>query len=116
VIYITHDLSTVRYFSERIFVMYAGRVIEKGPVNALLREPAHPYTQALLDATSDPDGRNALELKELPPGEPPSLVKPPNGCRFHPRCPHVIPGTCDVKTPPDFEPHPGHLAACWLFE
>jgi peptide/nickel transport system ATP-binding protein len=116
VIYITHDLSTVRYFSERIFVMYAGRVIEKGPVNTLLRNPSHPYTQALLNATSDPDGRNALELKELPPGEPPSLVKPPPGCRFNPRCPHVIKGTCDVKAPPEFELSAGHVAACWLYE
>jgi peptide/nickel transport system ATP-binding protein len=116
VIYITHDLSTVRYFSERIFVMYAGRVIEKSPVDLLLHNALHPYTQALLAATSDPDGRNALELKELPPGEPPSLVKPPPGCRFHPRCPHVMPGLCDVDVPPDFEPQKGHLAACWLYK
>lgn len=116
VIYITHDLSTVRYFSERIFVMYAGRVIEKASVTNLLHNASHPYTQALLAATSDPDGRNALELKELPPGEPPSLVKPPPGCRFHPRCPRVIAGLCDVKAPPDFEPEPGHLTACWLYE
>jgi peptide/nickel transport system ATP-binding protein len=116
VIYITHDLSTVRYFSERIFVMYAGRVIEKSPVDKLLHNASHPYTQALLNATSDPDGRNALELKELPPGEPPSLVKPPPGCRFHPRCPHFMQGKCDVHVPPDFELEPGHLAACWLYE
>jgi peptide/nickel transport system ATP-binding protein len=115
VIYITHDLSTVRYFSERIFVMYAGRVIEKSPVDDLLHHASHPYTQALLAATSDPDGRNALELKELPPGEPPSLVKPPPGCRFHPRCPHFMAGLCEVEVPPDFEPQPGHFAACWLY-
>ena len=115
VIYITHDLSTVRYFSERIFVMYAGRVIEKAKVDSLLSNPLHPYTQALLDATSDPDGRNATTFKEIPPGEPPSLVKPPPGCRFHPRCPKFMPGTCDVKVPPDFEPEPEHLSACWLY-
>ena len=116
VIYITHDLSTVRYFSERIFVMYAARVVEKAPVNDLLRNPLHPYTHALLAATSDPDYRNALTFKEVPPGEPPSLIDPPPGCRFHPRCPHFMEGLCDVKEPPEFEPEPKHLAACWLLQ
>jgi peptide/nickel transport system ATP-binding protein len=114
VIYITHDLSTVRYFSERIFVMYAARIVEKAPVSDLLRNPLHPYTHALLAATSDPDYRNALTFKEVPPGEPPSLIDPPPGCRFHPRCPHFMEGLCDVKEPPEFEPEPNHLAACWL--
>ncbi len=114
VIYITHDLSTVRYFSERIFVMYAARVVEKAPVDDLLRNPLHPYTHALLAATSDPDYRNALTFKEVPPGEPPSLIDPPPGCRFHPRCPHFMEGLCDVNEPPEFEPEPNHLAACWL--
>jgi peptide/nickel transport system ATP-binding protein len=114
VIYITHDLSTVRYFSERIFVMYAARIVEKAPVDDLLRNPLHPYTHALLAATSDPDYRNALTFKEVPPGEPPSLIDPPPGCRFHPRCPHFMEGLCDVKEPPEFEPEPKHLAACWL--
>jgi peptide/nickel transport system ATP-binding protein len=116
VIYITHDLSTVRYFSERIFVMYAGRVVEKGMVDDLLRNPLHPYTHALLAATSDPDARNALTYREIPPGEPPSLVNPPSGCRFHPRCAHAIEGLCEVKDPPDFEPEPMHETACWLYQ
>jgi peptide/nickel transport system ATP-binding protein len=116
VIYITHDLSTVRYFSERIFVMYAGRIIEKAKVDRLLGNPLHPYTRALLEATSDPDGRNAHTFKEIPPGEPPSLVKPPPGCRFHPRCPQFIQGTCEVKVPLEFEPEPQHLTHCWLYE
>ena len=55
-------------------------------------------------------------FKEVPPGEPPSLVNPPTGCRFHPRCPHFMPGLCDVKFPPDFEPEPEHFVACWLYE
>jgi peptide/nickel transport system ATP-binding protein len=116
VIYITHDLSTVRYFSERIFVMYAARLVEKAPVNDLLRNPLHPYTHALLEATSDPDYENALTFKEVPPGEPPSLINPPPGCRFHPRCPRFIEGLCEVKDPPEFEPEPGHFTACWLYE
>jgi peptide/nickel transport system ATP-binding protein len=114
VIYITHDLSTVRYFSERIFVMYAGQIIEKSPVDDLLINPGHPYTQALLAATSDPDARNAQTFKEVPPGEPPSLVTPPKGCRFHPRCPFMMKGLCDVEVPPEFKIGPNHTAQCWL--
>ncbi|MBX3000946.1 MAG: ABC transporter ATP-binding protein [Caldilineaceae bacterium] len=115
VIYITHDLSTVRYFSERIMVMYAGQVVEQGKVDDLLRSPKHPYTQALIEATSDPDAANAAVFRDVPPGEPPSLVNPPAGCRFHPRCPHFMADLCDAEVPPDFEVQPGHLAACWLY-
>jgi len=116
VIYITHDLSTVSYFSERIFVMYAGNLVEKASVDRLLQNPLHPYAVALLEATSDPDARNAEHFKEVPPGEPPSLVKPPPGCRFHPRCAKAIKGLCEVKEPPDFAPEADHLVACWLYQ
>jgi peptide/nickel transport system ATP-binding protein len=116
VIYITHDLSTVKYFSKRIFVMYAGNLIEKADTRRLLDNPLHPYTHALLAATSDPDANNADTFKEVPPGEPPSLVNPPTGCRFHPRCPHFMAGLCDVEFPPDFEPEPEHFVACWLYD
>ncbi len=116
VIYITHDLSTVKYFSQRIFVMYAGNLIEKADTRHLLENSLHPYTHALLAATSDPDAHNAETFKEVPPGEPPSLVNPPAGCRFHPRCPHCITGLCDAKSPPEFEPEPGHFVACWLYQ
>ena len=116
VIYITHDLSTVSYFSERIFVMYAGNLVEKATVRQVLDHPQHPYTMALLTGTSEPDAHNAETFKEIPPGEPPSLVHPPAGCRFHPRCSKMIPGVCDVKVPPDFEPEPGHLVQCWLYQ
>ena len=116
VIYITHDLSTVKYFSVRIFVMYAGNLIEKAETRRLLENPLHPYTMALLAATSDPDARNADSFKEVPPGEPPSLVNPPKGCRFHPRCARAIAGLCNEKEPPDFEPEPQHFVACWLYD
>lgn len=115
VIYITHDLSTVRYFSERVFVMYAGNVVEKAPVNSIVHHPKHPYTEALMDATSDPDADNALKYRELPAGEPPSLVKPPPGCRFHPRCPKIIENLCEVEEPQDM-PADDHLVACWLYK
>lgn len=115
VIYITHDLSTVRYFSERIFVMYAGQIVEKAPVDLLLNNASHPYTLSLLAATSDPDANNALTYKEVPAGEPPSLVTPPRGCRFHPRCPKFMAGLCDVEEPPEFELAKDHLVKCWLY-
>lgn len=116
VIYITHDLSTVRYFSRRIFVMYAGQLVEKARVKDLLDNSGHPYTHALLAATSDPDGNNATHIKEVPPGEPPNLIVPPPGCRFHPRCSQFMPGLCDVEVPPEFEPRLEHKVACWLFK
>ncbi len=116
VIYITHDLSTVRYFSERVFVMYAGKIIEKARINDLLRKPFHPYADALLAATSEPDAKNALTYKEVPPGEPPSLVNPPTGCRFHPRCPKIIQGLCEVQDPPEFTPEANHTVLCWLYK
>lgn len=115
ILYITHDLSTVRYFSERIFVMYAGNLIEKAEVDLLLQSPSHPYTQALLNAISDPDPANAYEMKELPVGEPPSLIAPPPGCRFHPRCPEFMKGKCDVEEPPETQLAPGHTTHCWLY-
>ncbi len=116
VIYITHDLSTVSYFAERIFVMYAGQIIEKASVDRLLNHAFHPYTQALLNGTSVPDAANSETYKEVPPGEPPSLVNPPVGCRFNPRCSKMIQGLCNIEEPGEFEPKPGHLVKCWLFK
>jgi peptide/nickel transport system ATP-binding protein len=112
--FITHDLSTVRYFAERIFVMYAGRIVEQAPVDALLDAPRHPYTRALLAAIPDPDPENATHYKEIPAGEPPSLLTPPPGCRFHPRCPVAIAGRCERDVPPEVDAGGGHRVACWL--
>ncbi len=116
VIYITHDLSTVRYFSERIFVMYAGRLVEKAKVNDIIYNHKHPYTDALLLATSEPDAENAKVYKEIPDGEPPSLVHPPKGCRYHERCPKMIDGLCNQENPPEFEVEPEHFVSCWLYK
>jgi peptide/nickel transport system ATP-binding protein len=116
VIYITHDLSTVRYFSERVFIMYAGQMVEQADVNEIIHEPLHPYTQALLAAIPDPDPANAHRMRNVPPGEPPSLVRPPSGCRFHPRCVRIIKGLCDAEDPLEFEPHTGHIVKCWLYK
>ena len=116
VIYVTHDLSSVRYFSERVFIMYAARLIEKTDVKEVVQNPLHPYTQALLTAIPDPDADNADKFREVPSGEPPNLINPPQGCRFHPRCPRIIKGLCDADEPPEFEPTPGHFVECWLYK
>ena len=115
VIYITHDLSTVRYFSERVFIMYAAWFVEKADVREIIHNTLHPYSRALLAAIPDPDPENARRYRNVPPGEPPSLVSPPSGCRFHPRCPQRIEGLCEKQVPPDFQPEPGHYTRCWLY-
>jgi peptide/nickel transport system ATP-binding protein len=116
IIYITHDLSTVRYFSERIFTMYGAKIIEKSSTDKLLENPLHPYTQALFKATSDPDAENLKSFKEVPTGEPPSLMNPPKGCRFHPRCSKMIKGKCDQFEPPEIKVNGEQMVACWLYE
>ena len=115
VIYITHDLSTVRHFSEHIAVMYGAKFAEKAKVKDILDNPLHPYTRALLSAVPKLDPANVTTFKEVPPGEPPSLLKPPSGCRFHPRCYAIIKGLCDVESPLEFEAKKGHSVACWLY-
>ncbi|MFW6257035.1 MAG: ABC transporter ATP-binding protein [Bacillota bacterium] len=116
IMYITHDLSTVRYFSQRIMVMYGGKIVERSPVVDLLENPGHPYTVALLRAISEPDAENVHQYKDVPSGEPPSLLNPPEGCRFHPRCKYMIPDLCDKEIPPDFDHScEGHSVACWLY-
>jgi peptide/nickel transport system ATP-binding protein len=116
IIYITHDLSTVRYFSERIMVMYGAKLVEKTGTATLLQKSLHPYTKALLEATSDPDAQNLTSYKQVPQGEPPSLLNPPEGCRFYSRCEARIEGLCDCKEPPEVEAEEGHLVTCWLYD
>ncbi|MCS7119900.1 MAG: ABC transporter ATP-binding protein [Nitrososphaerota archaeon] len=116
IVYITHDLSTTRYFSEWIYVMYAGKIIEKSLTGELLKSPLHPYTRALLQALPDPDAENRFTYREIPLGEPPSLINPPAGCRFNPRCTFAIKGLCDMKEPPEIMVEKDHLVSCWLYE
>ncbi len=115
-IYITHDLATARHFSNRIGIMYAGKLVEIAPSKDLLDEPLHPYTQALMEAIPDPDPANRFQERPTVPGEPPSLVNPPVGCNFHPRCPIAKSGLCDVEEPELRELRPNHYAACHLAE
>jgi peptide/nickel transport system ATP-binding protein len=110
-LYITHDIASARYLADTIMVMYAGQRVEYGPAATVTDEPAHPYTSLLLNAAPDPDraGRPVLAAR----GAPPSLVSPPAGCRFHPRCPHAM-AVCADRVPPETEVSAGHASACWL--
>ncbi|HEV2343118.1 MAG TPA: ABC transporter ATP-binding protein [Actinocrinis sp.] len=113
ILYVTHDIASARYLADTIAVMYAGRVVEAGPAVQLTDHPQHPYTQLLLSAAPDPDRAEAPSLAGA--GSPPSLVNPPSGCRFHPRCPFAMP-RCAEQLPPAFEVGPGQTSACWLHE
>lgn len=112
-IYITHNLANIKYFSERLFIMYAGKIVESGEIRDVIKNPLHPYTQALLNAIPDPDPENRKKIRDIPPGEPPNLINPPVGCRFHPRCPYFKDICC--TEPPFIEREKGYTL-CWLYQ
>ncbi|HZU58918.1 MAG TPA: ABC transporter ATP-binding protein [Actinocrinis sp.] len=156
ILYITHDIASARYFADETQVMYAGRIVEGGDSESVTQQPAHPYTRLLINSAPDPDriashangsalngsaqNGSALNGSASPADEPSvdegtgevaSLIHPPSGCRFHPRCPHAM-DVCTVQVPPRFtvggpasqsaEPagsadsaNPTHWAACWLY-
>ncbi len=114
VLYITHDIATAKYFSDRIAVMYAGKIVEHGETQLVLKNPLHPYTMALMDAVPDPDPQNRFKFRKVVPGEPPSPISPPPGCRFHPRCPHVA-ETCKTNEP-ELRNISGREVACHFAE
>jgi peptide/nickel transport system ATP-binding protein len=111
ILYITHDIASARYLADSVMVMYAGQVVETGPAAEVTDEPAHPYTSLLLSAAPDPDRAEPPVIAAR--GAPPSLVTPPSGCRFHPRCPHAM-AVCAERVPPAFEVATGRHSACWL--
>jgi len=110
-LYITHDLATARYFGQRIGILYLGKLVETGPINDVLLQPKHPYTQALIDAISEPDPSNLLKEKKIRINEP-SDVDAYQGCRFRPRCPYAI-EKCEDE--PNLEEiKKDHLSACYV--
>jgi oligopeptide/dipeptide ABC transporter ATP-binding protein len=110
-LFISHDLGVVRHLSDRVVVMYLGRVVEIAPTEALFAQPSHPYTQALLAEVPRLDRRRRTYVPIK--GEIPSPLAPPPGCHFHPRCPHAMP-RCAAEAPALREIAPGRLAACHL--
>jgi peptide/nickel transport system ATP-binding protein len=105
---ITHSLGIVAEACDRVAVMYAGRIVEEGPVQRIFAQPSHPYTRALLESTIT---MSTTSLHTIP-GAPPDLVNPPSGCRFNPRCPQAM-HVCTEQTPPPLRTPVG-TAACWL--
>jgi len=111
-LFVAHDLSVVRHVSDRIAVMYLGKLMEVSPAEELYRKPVHPYTQALLAAIPVPDPRERRARERiLVRGEPPNPIDPPTGCVFHPRCPRAT-DVCREVEPPLARYAGGHLAAC----
>ena len=133
-LFITHDIASARYFAEETLVMYAGQMVEGGPTEEVIQHPRHPYSQLLLSSAPDPDTMghrksaevarnkgtgtqaqsNVGEATPFGRGEPPSLINPPDGCRFHPRCPHAMP-VCSQYRPKRTDLGNGHWTHCFLY-
>ncbi len=116
-LYITHDIASARYFADDTLVMYAGQMVEGGPSEEVTQTPKHPYTRLLLSAAPDPERIKAGSsgMKEVGArGEIPSLINPPTGCRFHPRCPHAM-DVCRQRFPKRTDLGGGHWTHCFLY-
>jgi peptide/nickel transport system ATP-binding protein len=111
-LFITHDIASARYFAEETLVMYAGQTVEGGPSDEVIQRPKHPYTQLLISAAPDPNRAQAAPFQAR--GDIPSLITPPSGCRFHPRCPHAMP-VCRERFPGRTTFDNGHWAHCFLY-
>ncbi|HBF36423.1 MAG TPA: peptide ABC transporter ATP-binding protein [Firmicutes bacterium] len=116
IVLITHDLGVVAGLCQRVLVMYAGKIVERAPIEDLYYRPKHPYTWGLLGALPRLDAEDNQKRKLTPIwGKPPDLLAPPPGCRFAPRCQYAM-KICEREVPPDFEITPQHQAACWLLD
>jgi peptide/nickel transport system ATP-binding protein len=112
VIFVTHDMSLMRHFSDRLAVMYAGEIVELGSTDEVLSDPKHPYSKGLLQAFPSIHGPRQ-HLVGIP-GNPPDLRHPPSGCRFHPRCPYVM-EICPTAVPPPYAPRGHDVVRCYLY-
>lgn len=114
IIFITHDIATVRQIADRMIVMYAGKIVEISTMEKILQRPFHPYTQGLFNSVLTPEPEIRKRGIAVIPGAPPNLINPPNGCRFHPRCPHVM-EVCKEREPELREVKEGSKVACFLY-
>ncbi|MEM1525812.1 MAG: ABC transporter ATP-binding protein [Ignisphaera sp.] len=118
ILFISHDIATVRQISDRIIVMYAGKIVEIGSTEDVLHNPLHPYSKALMYSILTPEleVRGRIEKVEslMLIGEPPSLINPPPGCRFHPRCPYAM-DICRREEPTLIELEKRRFVACWIY-
>jgi oligopeptide transport system ATP-binding protein len=114
IILITHDLGVVAGLCQKVLVMYAGKIVEAGPLREIFYNPRHPYTWGLLGSVPRLDENTKRKLVPIW-GHPPDLLAPPAGCRFAPRCAYAMP-ICDATPPPTTQITPGHQAACWLLD
>lgn len=115
-LYISHDITSLRQLCDRCAVMYCGQIVETGPMDDIINDPHHPYTKGLISSvvSYDPEGRQKGALKSIP-GEPPDLRNPPSGCRFHPRCPNAT-DACKTTEPPILKAEKGKReCACCLY-
>lgn len=112
-LFISHDLSVVRYLADRVVVMYLGHIVEQGPTDQVFAPPYHPYTEALLSAVPIAD-TSIVKRRVSLEGEIPSALNPPSGCPFHTRCSRKIDGLCETEMPPPRELSPGHVVRCHL--
>ncbi len=113
-LFISHDLSVVRFMSHRVAVMYAGKIVEYANKSDLFEKPMHPYTKALLSAVPVADPKKRFRERIILSGDPPDPANPPPGCRFHPRCPFAS-DRCRKEEPPMIEVEPRHFVRCWLY-
>jgi peptide/nickel transport system ATP-binding protein len=111
-VFISHDLGVVRYLSDRIAVLYLGRLMEFGPAETVFEPPHHPYTEALLSAVPTLEGEQRPRIALA--GEIPSAANPPTGCVFHTRCPRFLGEICVTEEPPLLEVEPGHAMRCHI--
>lgn len=111
IVFVTHDIAVLKQIANWIIIMYAGKIVESAPTDDMLNDPRHPYTYSLINAVVTPEPEVKKRGMTSIPGEPPNLINPPTGCRFHPRCQYMT-EKCVREVPPLFERTKGRLTAC----
>lgn len=114
IIFVTHDIATIRQIADRMLVMYAGKIMEISPIDKIVEKPLNPYTQGLLNSVLTPEPEIKKRGITTIPGTPPNLIEPPSGCRFHTRCPKAM-SICREKEPKLIEIEPQRKVACFLY-